>query len=54
MKIAAAFALSNLISDDELTEDYIIPKAFDPKVRPAVAKAVALAAVQTGVATINE
>ncbi len=37
MKMAAALALAGLISDDELTEDYIIPKAFDPRVGPAVA-----------------
>ncbi len=52
MKMAAAQALSNLISDDELCEDYIIPKAFDPRVGPAVAKAVAEAARKSGVARI--
>ena len=52
MKMAAAEALSNLISDDELCEDYIIPKAFDPRVGPAVAKAVAEAARKSGVARI--
>ncbi|MCR5627983.1 MAG: NAD-dependent malic enzyme [Lachnospiraceae bacterium] len=52
MKMAAAKALSDLISDDELNEDYIIPKAFDPKVGPAVAKAVAEAARKSGVARI--
>ena len=50
MKVAAAEALANLISDDELNEDYIIPAAFDPRVGPAVAKAVAEAARKTGVA----
>ena len=50
MKMAAAEALANLISDDELNEDYIIPAAFDPRVGPAVAKAVAEAARKTGVA----
>jgi len=50
MKLAAAYALSEIISAEELTEDYIIPKAFDPKVAPAVAKAVAKAAIETGVA----
>ena len=49
MKVAAAKALSELIADDELTEDYIIPKAFDERVRPAVAKAVAEAAIADGV-----
>ena len=52
MKMAAATALANLISDDELNEEYIIPKAFDPRVGPAVAKAVAEAARATGVARI--
>ena len=52
MKMAAAMALANLISDDELSENYIIPAAFDPRVGPAVAKAVADAARATGVARI--
>ena len=52
MKLAAAMALSGLISEEELSEDYIIPKAFDPRVGPAVAKAVAEAARRTGVARI--
>ena len=52
MKMAAAEALSSLISDDELSEEYIIPKAFDPRVGPAVAKAVAEAARKSGVARI--
>ncbi|MBE6950872.1 MAG: NAD-dependent malic enzyme [Ruminococcaceae bacterium] len=52
MKMAAAMALAGLISDDELNEEYIIPKAFDPRVGPAVAKAVAEAARATGVARI--
>ena len=50
MKVAAAHALAELISDEELSEDYIIPKAFDHRVGPAVAKAVAEAARRTGVA----
>lgn len=41
MKIAASYALANLISDEELTDDYILPKAFDERVCPSVAKAVA-------------
>ncbi len=49
MKMAAARALSELISDEELNEEYIIPKAFDPAVGPAVAKAVAEAAKASGV-----
>ena len=52
MKMAAARALADLISDDELSADYIIPKAFDPRVGPAVAGAVAQAARDTGVARI--
>ena len=52
MKMAAAKALADLISDEELCEDYIIPKAFDPRVGPAVARAVAQAARDSGVARI--
>ena len=52
MKVAAAEALANLISDDELSADYIIPAAFDERVGPAVAKAVAAAARADGVARI--
>ena len=52
MKMAAAKALADLISDSELTADYIIPKPFDPRVGPAVAKAVAQAARDSGVARI--
>jgi len=52
MKVAAAEALAGLISDDELSVDYIIPAAFDERVGPAVAKAVAEAARRTGVARI--
>lgn len=52
MKIAAAEAIASLISDDELSPDYIIPAAFDPRVGEAVAKAVAKAARDTGVARI--
>ena len=52
MKLAAAQALADLISEEELSEDYIIPKAFDKRVGPAVAKAVAEAARKTGVARI--
>ena len=52
MKMAAAQALADLISDEELTEDYIIPAAFDKRVGPAVAQAVAQAARMSGVARI--
>ena len=50
MKIAAAYALAGLVSDEELCPDYVLPAAFDPRVGPAVAKAVAQAARDTGVA----
>lgn len=53
MKVAAAYAIAELISEDELSEDYVIPKAFDPRVAPAVAKAVAKAAIDSGVARIK-
>ncbi len=50
MKIAAAIAIAELVSDEDLNPEYIIPAAFDERVAPAVAKAVAEAAVKTGVA----
>ena len=52
MKIAAAYALANLISEEELNADYIIPAPFDPRVKDAVAEAVAQAARDTGMARI--
>jgi len=52
MKIAAATALASLISDEELSADYIIPAAFDPRVKDAVAAAVKQAAYDSGVARI--
>ena len=52
MKIAAAHALAGLISDEELSADYIIPAAFDPRVKDAVAAAVKQAAYDTGEARI--
>ena len=52
MKLAASEALANLIADEEHSPEYIIPKAFDKRVGPAVAKAVAEAAKRTGVARI--
>jgi len=52
MKVAAAKAIAELVTEDELNEEYIIPRAFDPRVAPAVAKAVAEAARATGVARI--
>lgn len=53
MKLAAAHALSELIPKNELHENYIIPKPFDSRIAPAVAKAVAKAAMETGVARLN-
>ncbi len=52
MKIAASRALAELITDEELSADYIIPTAFDPRVGPAVAKAVADAARKSGIARL--
>jgi malate dehydrogenase (oxaloacetate-decarboxylating) len=52
MKIAAAYALAGLISDEELSPDYIIPVAFDPRVGKVVAESVAEAARKSGVARI--
>lgn len=52
MKMAAAKALSELVSEEELNEEYILPKAFDDRVGKAVAKAVSEAAIKTGVARI--
>lgn len=53
MKIAAAKAIAELISDEELNEDYVIPEPFDKRVGKAVAKAVSEAAIKSGVARIN-
>ncbi|MBR5289184.1 MAG: NAD-dependent malic enzyme [Clostridia bacterium] len=52
MKMAASYAIAQLVSDEELRADYIIPKAFDPRVGPAVAAAVAKAARESGVARL--
>jgi malate dehydrogenase (oxaloacetate-decarboxylating) len=52
MKLAAAYAIADLVSADELKPEYIIPSPFDPRVGPAVAKAVAAAARESGVARI--
>ncbi|MFR4978522.1 MAG: malic enzyme-like NAD(P)-binding protein, partial [Butyricicoccus sp.] len=54
MKMAAAYAIANVIPDAELCADYIMPAAFDKRVTQAVAQSVAQAAVQTGVAQIEE
>ncbi|TYR82169.1 NAD-dependent malic enzyme [Priestia megaterium] len=53
MKMAAVEAIANLISSDELNSDYVIPAPFDARVAPAVASAVAKAAMETGVARIK-
>lgn len=53
MKVAAAYAIAGLVADSELKEDYVLPDAFDPRVAPAVAAAVAKAAMETGVARIT-
>jgi len=52
MKVAAAYALASLVSEEELNADYILPAAFDPRVKDAVAKAAADAARKSGVARI--
>ena len=52
MKLAASHALAELVTEDELNDKYILPAAFDPRVGPAVAKAVAQAARDSGVARI--
>lgn len=52
MKIAAAYAIASLVDDDKLSEDYIMPYAFDPRIKDTVAKAVAEAARKDGVARI--
>lgn len=53
MKLAAAYAIANLIDEKDLREDYVVPDAFDTRVAPAVAAAVAKAAMDTGVARIK-
>jgi malate dehydrogenase (oxaloacetate-decarboxylating) len=50
MKVAAAYAIAGIITEEELSSEYIIPKAFDPRVAPDVAAAVAKAAIDCGVA----
>lgn len=54
MKLAAAYAIANQVSDEELNEDYIIPKALNKNVAKAVAEAVKQAAINSGVARIKE
>ena len=52
MKIAAAYAIAGLVSDEELTPDYILPAAFDSRVKDAVAEATRKAAIESGAARI--
>lgn len=54
MKVAAAYAIADLIAEDELTPDYVIPAAFDFRIAPRVAYYVAKAAIETGVARKND
>ncbi len=53
MKLAAAYAIAGIIAEEELTEEYVIPDAFDKRVAEGVAKAVAKAAIESGVAKIK-
>ncbi len=53
MKVAAVHAIANLVSEEELDANYVIPGPFDPRVAPAVAAAVAQAAMETGVARLK-
>jgi malate dehydrogenase (oxaloacetate-decarboxylating) len=53
MKLAAAYAIAGVVAEEDLNEDYIIPKPFDPRVAPAVARAVAKAAMDSGVARVK-
>ena len=50
MKVAAVFAITDLIDEKDLREDYVVPDAFDPRVAPAVAEAVARVAIESGLA----
>ncbi|EAY10309.1 malic enzyme, putative [Trichomonas vaginalis G3] len=54
MNIAAARAIASLVSDAELTPEYILPKPFDPRIKETVSKAVAAAAIKSGVARIQQ
>ena len=53
MKLAAVYAIADLVKEEELREDYVVPNAFDKRVAPAVARAVAQAAMETGVARVK-
>jgi malate dehydrogenase (oxaloacetate-decarboxylating) len=50
MKVAAAYAIANLVSEEELSAEFIIPNSFNPEVAPAVAAATAKAAIESGIA----
>ena len=52
MKVAAAYAISNVVSEEELSPEYVLPDAFNKSVVENVAKAVKEAAIKTGVARI--
>jgi malate dehydrogenase (oxaloacetate-decarboxylating) len=53
MKLAAAYGIASLVSDEERSADYIIPRAFDPRVGKTVARAVYECAVKTGVSRLK-
>ena len=53
MKLAATYAIASLIEATDLTEDYIIPNAFDKRITKIVAEAVSQAAIQSGVALLK-
>jgi len=53
VKLSAVYAISDIVTESELSPDYIIPGPFDARVAPAVAAAVAKAAVETGVARVK-
>ena len=53
MKVAAVYPISELIDEKDLRADYVVPDAFDPRVAPAVAAAVARVAMETGIARIK-
>lgn len=53
MKVAAAYAIAGLVSDEELNAEYILPAAFDPRVKGAVAEATKKAAIESGVAQLK-
>ncbi len=54
MKVAAAYTIAGLVSDQELDADYVMPKAFDPRLAPTVSAAVSKAAFESGVARVSK